>query len=542
MKRLVFRIIPLLLVLTLALPALTAHAAMSRTEKENKYIIAVQALEDYLENAQEDLRLLAAIKSEFDALGGHAKSREFSAYTAILLYIAQDDFGYMSLFDMDMLARNQDFEQHLAKNYDDSPIGSVAKLRQYYDARSAEYDGDVGAAAEIYATLGSFFDAPQRYREIRMQGDREAYEAAAAALTAGDFAAAYFYYLESNNYSDAKARIENIELFIGYTPENAQDNPGSVKNLKVKSVNTSSVTLSWDKAAHATRYTVEYRVTGDSAWLQAGETANTSYPVNDLVPAQSYDFLVTAYSSGLKTTGAQLTSVLTAAPTPTPTPKPTPKPTPTPTPAPKVKVGDIVTFGAYEQDNNTSNGKEPIEWEVLNVESDSTCLLISRYALDCRPYNKDRKDVTWETCSLRSWLKNTFYNNAFNTSERGKIVVTKNKNANNPNYGTQGGNDTSDYVFLLSLEEIEKYYSIDKNTGSNYRWNGEDRLIKQPTAYAKAQGARSNNGACYWWLRSPGSASVNAARVFDYGDVDVDGSSVSDTFSSVVPAVRARLF
>ncbi len=309
MKRLVFRIIPLLLVLTLALPALTAHAAMSRTEKENKYIIAVQALEDYLENAQEDLRLLAAIKSEFDALGGHAKSREFSAYTAILLYIAQDDFGYMSLFDMDMLARNQDFEQHLAKNYDDSPIGSVAKLRQYYDARSAEYDGDVGAAAEIYATLGSFFDAPQRYREIRMQGDREAYEAAADALAAGDFAAAYFYYLESNNYRDAKARIENIELFIGYTPENAQDNPGSVKNLKVKSVNTSSVTLTWDKAAHATRYTVEYRITGDSAWLQAGETANTSYPVNDLIPAQSYDFLVTAYSSGLKTTGAQLSSV-----------------------------------------------------------------------------------------------------------------------------------------------------------------------------------------------------------------------------------------
>ena len=254
--------------------------------------------------------------------------------------------------------------------------------------------------------------------------------------------------------------------------------------------------------------------------------------------------MVTAYSSGLKTTGAQLTSVLTAAPTPTPTPKPTPKPTPTPTPAPKVKVGDIVTFGAYEQDNNTSNGKEPIEWEVLNVESDSTCLLISRYALDCRPYNKDRKDVTWETCSLRSWLKNTFYNNAFNTTERGKIVVTKNKNSNNPVYGTKGGNDTSDYVFLLSLEEIEKNYNIDKNTGEKYYWYGEDRLIKQPTAYAIAKGAwySSNNGACYWWLRSPGSASVYAAYVLNFGRVRVFGYLVNYSNYSVVPAVRARLF
>ncbi len=181
---------------------------------------------------------------------------------------------------------------------------------------------------------------------------------------------------------------------------------------------------------------------------------------------------------------------------------------------------------------------------MLDVESDGTCLLISKYALDARPYNKDKKDVTWENCSLRSWLKNTFYNNAFNTTERGKIVVTKNKNANNPNYGTQGGNDTSDYVFLLSLEEIQKYYSIDRNTGNDWYWYGEDRLIKQPTEYAKAQGAwwSDGNGACYWWLRSPGSASVRAATVDSEGGVYVQGNNVSDTLYSVVPAVRARLF
>ena len=206
-------------------------------------------------------------------------------------------------------------------------------------------------------------------------------------------------------------------------------------------------------------------------------------------------------------------------------------------------VGNVVTFGAYEQDNNTSNGKEPIEWEVLGVENDGTCLLISRYALDARPYNKEEIGVTWETCTLRSWLNDGFLSSAFSAEERTKIVVTNNKNTDNPNYGTQGGNDTSDYVFLLSLEEIEKYYSINKNTGSDWYWRGEDRLKKYPTAYAKAQGAYiSDNGACWWWLRSPGSASVYAASVGDDGYVRVAGYSVTSTYTSVVPAVRAWLF
>ena len=32
-----------------------------------------------------------------------------------------------------------------------------------------------------------------------------------------------------------------------------------------------------------------------------------------------------------------------------------------------VRVGSTVIFGSYEQDNNTSNGAEPIEWLVMTV-------------------------------------------------------------------------------------------------------------------------------------------------------------------------------
>ncbi len=71
----------------------------------------------------------------------------------------------------------------------------------------------------------------------------------------------------------------------------------------------------------------------------------------------------------------------------------------------------------------------------------------------------------------------------------------------------------------------------------------EERLIKISTEHAKGQGAyTASNGACWWWLRSPGSASMLAALVHSDGDVGVNGNLVGSTNTSVVPAVRARLF
>ena len=81
------------------------------------------------------------------------------------------------------------------------------------------------------------------------------------------------------------------------------------------------------------------------------------------------------------------------------------------------KVGDIIKFGHYEQDGNTSNGKEEIEWQVLKVESDRV-LMVSKYCLDCKKYNETYTDVTWETCTLRKWLNNDFKKAAFSTEEQ----------------------------------------------------------------------------------------------------------------------------
>ena len=96
-------------------------------------------------------------------------------------------------------------------------------------------------------------------------------------------------------------------------------------------------------------------------------------------------------------------------------------------------VGDIIEFGAYEQDNEKSNGKEPIEWQVLAKE-DNKILVISKYALDAKPYNTEFENVTWETCTLRTWLNETFLDEAFSKAEKSMIQTTEVSADKNPDY------------------------------------------------------------------------------------------------------------
>ena len=98
---------------------------------------------------------------------------------------------------------------------------------------------------------------------------------------------------------------------------------------------------------------------------------------------------------------------------------------------------ETVKFGSYYQSNGFT--KEPIEWIVLDRQG-GRALLLSKYILDCKCYSNEHKDVTWETCDLRKWLNNDFYNQAFSGSEQGKILSTNVIN-NNSKYKTKGGNN-----------------------------------------------------------------------------------------------------
>ena len=188
-------------------------------------------------------------------------------------------------------------------------------------------------------------------------------------------------------------------------------------------------------------------------------------------------------------------------------------------------VGNIISFGAYQQDK-TSKEKTPIEWIILDIQ-DGKALLVSLFALDCKRYNEEYTSVTWESCSLRKWLNETFVDNAFNTVEQKMIQSTNVTADRNPEYNTDPGNNTNDKVFLLSINEANKYFT-----------SIEDKAC-EPTDYAVAQGAYKaiSNGNCWWWLRSPGRNSYNTAYVYCDGDIYYRGSDVGDSDNAVRPAL-----
>jgi len=176
-----------------------------------------------------------------------------------------------------------------------------------------------------------------------------------------------------------------------------------------------------------------------------------------------------------------------------------------------VSTGKTIKFGFYEQDKKTLNGKEEIEWLVLAVDG-KKALLISKYALDCQRYHTSDTDITWETCSLRKWLNDTFMNEAFGEDHKKMIAVTNVTADKSLLFLTNPGKATKDKMFILSISEMERYFSTT-----------ESRRCA-PTAYAIKQGVKKSRvfkvdgkGTCWWWLRTPGITQKNASYVTNSG-------------------------
>ena len=158
------------------------------------------------------------------------------------------------------------------------------------------------------------------------------------------------------------------------------------------------------------------------------------------------------------------------------------------------QVGDCVILGSYEQDNNNENGKEDIEWLVLDIR-DGKALVLSKYALDLQPLNVEYADITWETCTLRQWLNEDFLNKAFADAEKAMIptaTVPAHRHPDLPR--ADPGNPTQDQIFVLSFVEVLEYIPSD------------DILRCAPTEYLKTKMQDSDYDdvlGCSWWLRTP---------------------------------------
>lgn len=178
-----------------------------------------------------------------------------------------------------------------------------------------------------------------------------------------------------------------------------------------------------------------------------------------------------------------------------------------------MQIGDKITFGKYE-------------WRVLDIQ-DNTALLITEYIIEQRAYHEAYKDITWADCSIRKYLNGDFYDK-FDVNDKERIIPVLNKNPDNQWYGSKGGADTRDNIFLLSLEEVCKYFgnSLSKlqNRGKNQRYWFERKDENNSKRLARLQ---DKEWCWWWWLRSPGRVNVKAVYIFGTdGNIGIQGNNI----------------
>lgn len=178
-----------------------------------------------------------------------------------------------------------------------------------------------------------------------------------------------------------------------------------------------------------------------------------------------------------------------------------------------MEVGDKIIFDRYE-------------WRVLDVKS-NTALIITEEIIEQRAYHDAYKDITWADCALRKYLNGEFYDE-FNETDQLRIIPVVNKNPDNQWYGSKGGVDTMDRVFLLSLEEVCTYFGDSRsklqNRGKNQRYWFERKDENNSKRIAKLQG---KEWGWWWWLRSPGRVNVKAVYIFGTdGNIGIQGNNI----------------
>jgi hypothetical protein len=186
------------------------------------------------------------------------------------------------------------------------------------------------------------------------------------------------------------------------------------------------------------------------------------------------------------------------------------------------------------------------EWRVLDVQGDEA-LMMTEDIIEQRCYNNAWAETTWETCELRKYLNGEFLEK-FTEEERGKIIEKQINNPDNLWYGTQGGRNTADKVFLLSIEGVDRYFG---NSGDyqnkrrkrydNGKWIADSSGNCLSNTHDGDRQATFRNRTCWWWLLSPGYRNYRAAYVNADGSAYVMGIIVRNDFGGVRPVFWLNL-
>lgn len=177
------------------------------------------------------------------------------------------------------------------------------------------------------------------------------------------------------------------------------------------------------------------------------------------------------------------------------------------------EINDEVTFGIYEQDNNTENGKEEIDWIVINKENDKV-LLMSKEILDYQQFNTDasissgaisREEayIPWSESHVRKFLNHDFYNTAFADEEK-EYIINSNLSTTDCDKYTYS---TQDNVFILSSDE---FYTLKENFTVG-------TCLQVATEYAKS---KSGCHSCYTRDQQHYTGIFGISSVYSPGVID----------------------
>jgi len=184
-----------------------------------------------------------------------------------------------------------------------------------------------------------------------------------------------------------------------------------------------------------------------------------------------------------------------------------------------LEEGDVEVDGVkYRVIDTWSDGREyyvweKIKWRVLSID-DNKMFIMSDLGLDLQVFGAE----TWKESEMRSWLNETFYQDAFCEEEMAAIQTTHLVNSE-----VTTENDTDDKVFLLSASEVtNEAYGFCKEFGEFSTKSAYPVRVLNASEYVT--GVDKKDGGYTEWENGVGWGLRSNGRYENYlNEVDTDG-------------------
>lgn len=188
-----------------------------------------------------------------------------------------------------------------------------------------------------------------------------------------------------------------------------------------------------------------------------------------------------------------------------------------------MRIGDKITFGNHE-------------WLVLDIQN-NTILIITKNITETRYYHHTDTNMTWDKSDLRKYLNDEFYTN-FDETDKSRIITVTNINQENQFFGINGGQDTQDSIFILSLGEFVHYFCDD--ISAQQLANKECDGLCEIKYYSSRRRVKYGDKFSAIWLRSPGCYEFHGVYVNANGCIKAAGDRFNRIYG-IRPALWLKI-